>query len=104
MLQRISTWAVAVLVAGAMACGGSQGETVTPLPSPDPTPAPADVRPAPQQAQPVEAKGNPANDLIPRAVLFGNPDKAGPQISPDGKQLSWLAPVDGVLNVWVAPV
>lgn len=42
--------------------------------------------------------------LIPRAVLFGNPDRAGAQISPDGKYLSWLAPVDGVLNVWVAPV
>src|SRR3546814_19365996 len=25
------------------------------------------------------------------------------QISPDGKYLSWLPPVDGVLNVWVAP-
>ena len=41
--------------------------------------------------------------LIPRAELFGNPDKALPKLSPDGKQLSWLAPVDGVLNVWVAP-
>lgn len=42
--------------------------------------------------------------LIPREVLFGNPDKAGAKISPDGKQLSFLAPVDGVLNVWVGPV
>ena len=41
--------------------------------------------------------------LISRAVLFGNPDKASPEISPDGKFVSWLAPVDGVLNVWVAP-
>ena len=41
--------------------------------------------------------------LIPRRVLFGNPDKASPQISPDGAWLSYLAPVDGVLNVWVAP-
>ena len=39
--------------------------------------------------------------LIPRKVLFGNPDKASPRISPDGKQLSYLAPVDGVMNVWV---
>jgi len=39
--------------------------------------------------------------LIPREVLFGNPEKASPQISPDGKQLAYLAPVDGVLNVWV---
>jgi len=25
-------------------------------------------------------------------------------VSPDGKQLAWRAPVDGVMNVWVAPV
>ncbi|MCA9433065.1 MAG: S9 family peptidase, partial [Candidatus Omnitrophica bacterium] len=41
--------------------------------------------------------------LIPREVLFGNPDKAMARLSPDGKHLSYLAPVDGVLNVWVAP-
>ena len=39
--------------------------------------------------------------LIPRAVLFGNPEKDGPQVSPDGKHLAYLAPQDGVLNVWV---
>lgn len=42
--------------------------------------------------------------LIPRTVIFGNPDKAGPQISPDGTRLAYLAEVDGVLNVWVGPV
>jgi len=41
--------------------------------------------------------------LIPREVLFGNPDKAMARISPDGKKISYLAPVDGVLNVWVGP-
>ncbi len=39
--------------------------------------------------------------LIPREVLFGNPEKASPAISPDGTRIAWLAPVDGVLNVWV---
>src|SRR5208282_2484271 len=39
--------------------------------------------------------------LIPREVLFGNPERASPAISPDGGQLAYLAPVDGVLNVWV---
>lgn len=39
--------------------------------------------------------------LIPRAVLFGNPEKAAPQVSPDGKILAYLAPDHGVLNVWV---
>jgi dipeptidyl aminopeptidase/acylaminoacyl peptidase len=42
--------------------------------------------------------------LIPRDVLFGNPDRASLQVSPDGKQLAYLAPLDGVLNVWVCPV
>ncbi len=41
--------------------------------------------------------------LIPRAHLFGNPTRAAARISPDGAMLSWLAPVDGVLNVFVAP-
>ncbi|MFV2069789.1 MAG: alpha/beta fold hydrolase [Pirellulales bacterium] len=44
------------------------------------------------------------NRLIPRQVLFGNPQKATARLSPDGTWLGWLAPVDGVLNVWVAPV
>lgn len=42
--------------------------------------------------------------LISRDILFGNPDKASLQISPDGKYLSFLAPVNNVLNVWVAPI
>jgi dipeptidyl aminopeptidase/acylaminoacyl peptidase len=42
--------------------------------------------------------------LIERAKLFGNPSKVAGSISPDGKWLSWIAPRDGVLNVWVAPV
>ena len=41
--------------------------------------------------------------LIPRDALFGNPEKAAARISPDGKWLSWIAPRDGVLNIWVAP-
>jgi dipeptidyl aminopeptidase/acylaminoacyl peptidase len=46
----------------------------------------------------------PSTPLIPRDVLFGNPDRAALRISPDGKHLSFLAPVNGVLNVWAAPV
>jgi len=42
--------------------------------------------------------------LIERELIFGNPDKAGPAISPDGARLAYLAPVDGVLNVWVGPL
>ncbi|TFW27853.1 S9 family peptidase [Massilia horti] len=42
--------------------------------------------------------------LIERAKLFGNPTKTAGRVSPDGKWLSWIAPRDGVLNVWVAPL
>lgn len=45
-----------------------------------------------------------ADVLIPRETLFGNPDRASPQISPDGTKLAFLAPVNNVLNVWVASI
>lgn len=41
--------------------------------------------------------------LIPRDHIFGNPERAAGQLSPDGGRLTFLAPRDGVLNVWVAP-
>ncbi|MDQ6727044.1 MAG: S9 family peptidase [Actinomycetota bacterium] len=42
--------------------------------------------------------------LVPRQVLFGNPERVSPRISPDGKRLAWIAPEDGVLNVWTNDV
>ncbi len=50
------------------------------------------------------AQANQPTPLIPRAVLFGNPEKAAPAISPDGKRIAYLAPDHGVLNVWVRTV
>ena len=41
--------------------------------------------------------------LIERSAFFGNPERTQGRISPDGTYVSWLAPVDGVLNVHVAP-
>jgi dipeptidyl aminopeptidase/acylaminoacyl peptidase len=43
-------------------------------------------------------------ELIPRSVLFGNPERTNPCLSPDGAKLAWIAPRDGVLNAWVAPI
>jgi dipeptidyl aminopeptidase/acylaminoacyl peptidase len=40
--------------------------------------------------------------VIPRTLLFGNPDRTGIQLSPDGSKVSFLAPRDGVQNIWVA--
>ncbi len=43
--------------------------------------------------------------LIPRQILFGNPERAHPQLSPDGTQIAWLAPdKNGVLNVWASAI
>jgi dipeptidyl aminopeptidase/acylaminoacyl peptidase len=42
-------------------------------------------------------------ERIPRELLFGNPEKASPKVSPNGKHWAYLAPDQGVLNVWVGP-
>jgi dipeptidyl aminopeptidase/acylaminoacyl peptidase len=42
-----------------------------------------------------------AAPLIDREVFFGNPRIAGGQLSPDGRWLSFVQPLDRVLNVWV---
>lgn len=42
--------------------------------------------------------------LIPRNVLFGNPEKTSPQVSPDGTKMAYLAPINNILNVWVGTI
>jgi dipeptidyl aminopeptidase/acylaminoacyl peptidase len=44
-----------------------------------------------------------SSTLISRDLLFGNPDRITTRISPDGSKLSFLAPENGVLNVFVGP-
>lgn len=41
--------------------------------------------------------------LITREALFGNPVRSGGTLSPDGKWLGWMAPHEGVMNVFIAP-
>jgi len=60
-----------------------------------------DVARTPKPTATVAAKSAP---LIPREVLFGNAKRAQARLSPDGKWISFQAPVDGVMNIWVAPV
>jgi len=55
----------------------------------------------PLAAVPVLAQGD--APLIPREKIFGNPSQTAGRLSPDGRWLSWIAPRDGVMNVWVAP-
>lgn len=49
-------------------------------------------------------KQNAAPELVDRELYFGNPDKIQIRISPDGAYFSYRAPVNGVMNIWVAPI
>lgn len=40
--------------------------------------------------------------LISRATIFGNPDHVGVKLSPNGQHLTYIAPWEGVLNIWFA--
>ncbi len=84
-MRRTNLFVVTSLALALSACTGKQEETATAPPTAAAPAAPKEV------------------ELIPRDALFGNPERAGVQVSPDGKHLSWIAPVDGVMNVWVAP-
>ena len=53
---------------------------------------------------PPRAAGTTSEEIIPREVLFDNPEYASPALSPDGKLLAYLRPSEGVLNVWVRSV
>jgi len=59
--------------------------------------------PMKQSSPPGSTTSNIDTPLIPRIRFFGNPEKARARLSSDGKRLAYLAPVDGVLNVWVGP-
>jgi dipeptidyl aminopeptidase/acylaminoacyl peptidase len=50
------------------------------------------------------AATNHETSLVPRVALFGNPVRAQARLSPDGRYISFLAPKDGILNVWLAPL
>lgn len=55
----------------------------------------------PRRAWPAQASGRP---LVPREVFFGNADVSSARLSFDGASVAYIAPVDGVRNLWVAPV
>jgi hypothetical protein len=42
-------------------------------------------------------------DLISRDIFFGNTTRTQGRVSPDGSQMSFMAPLDGVRNLWVGP-
>ena len=42
--------------------------------------------------------------MVARKVFFDNADCYNVRLSPDGKNLAWAAPIDKVINLFVAPV
>jgi len=57
--------------------------------------------PRPRRAWPAQQGGRP---LVPREVFFGDADVSWARLSLDGAWVAYIAPVDGVRNLWVAPV
>ncbi|HQB43220.1 MAG TPA: S9 family peptidase, partial [Polyangiaceae bacterium] len=95
----MKTFATPFLCLLVAACGGSS-PALTPLPSPAPSTSASAVT---GPSTPMTSIPRQDTSLIPRKVLFGDPDRARVRLSHDGKWLSFLAPKDGVLNLWVAP-
>jgi dipeptidyl aminopeptidase/acylaminoacyl peptidase len=54
-------------------------------------------------ADPVPTPVGKETGLVSRKVYFGNADKSAVRYSPDGNLISFIAPVDGVMNVHVGP-
>ncbi len=80
----IRVFSVTAAVCCLFACGSEPSSPVsTALPEPEHVASPG------------------ADRLIPRAVLFGNPERVGPQLSPDGSTIAYIAPAEGVLNLWL---
>jgi dipeptidyl aminopeptidase/acylaminoacyl peptidase len=50
------------------------------------------------------ADAAPEPELVARRVFFDNPDCGNVRVSPDGQHLAYLAPLDGVRNLWVTPL
>lgn len=42
-------------------------------------------------------------ELIAREHIFGNPSRISPKLNADGSLLAFLAPQEGVMNLWVCP-
>lgn len=61
------------------------------------------IKAQPQDAGERGMQDNVDVSLIPRDVLFGNPERAMAKVSPTGGHIAYLAPLNNVLNVFVAP-
>jgi dipeptidyl aminopeptidase/acylaminoacyl peptidase len=85
----------AILALTFTGCSRDSGESPAPSTGPAAEPASQAAAPAPAAAEP--------DELIPRTLLFGNPERIRGRLSPSGELVSYVAPVDGIMNVWVGP-
>ena len=94
MKKTTSSLSWVLLASLSVACAGerTEGETVAAAPEASEVSSNAAQAPATTSVS-----------LISREILFGNPERTAPQLSPDGKRIAFLAPVNNVLNVWVGP-
>ena len=58
----------------------------------------------PNQSAAPPRVGQEGTGLLPRRLIFGDPERSVVRISPDGTRIAFRGPVDGVLNLWVAPI
>jgi dipeptidyl aminopeptidase/acylaminoacyl peptidase len=101
----LNRWIGALPLLAAAACSSTNtGEMTTPPPTATATASapPTTSATAAAAAKPLTPPRADAS-LLKRHLLFGNPERAAVQLSPDGKQVSYLAPKDGVMNVFVGP-
>jgi dipeptidyl aminopeptidase/acylaminoacyl peptidase len=82
-----------VVFAGAVAVAACAPGAPAPVQAPAPATEASQARPLPYLAQ--------LPPLIDRDVFFGDPEIAAGQLSPDGRFISFVRPLDGVMNVWI---
>ena len=84
---------VVILLLSLTACDSS---TQTSTNSQQSAPSSSDITEAPVTEQLAEQP-----PIIERSVLFGNPLRFQGRLSPDGTKMSFRAPLNGVMNLWV---
>lgn len=92
-MNRIFSLGLALLLAIALAACGRQAPSSESEAHSQPVAAEEAAEPEVSAVEPPP--------LIDREVLFGNPERFQGRLSPNGMKMSFRAPVDGVMNIWV---
>jgi dienelactone hydrolase len=93
--MRFAKYLVLMLTIALAGCDSNTATSTNPEKS---TQAAAETTEAPPVQQVQQPEQPP---IIERSVLFGNPVRFQGRLSPDGMQMSFRAPLEGVMNLWV---